>query len=141
MNPENIIPNSERTPTERQEIARAGGIASGEARRRNKRGRELLQMLLDQQEKDQRVLDELAQILDLPPEEISREVSMHARQIDKAVKKADTKAYNAVLKAAGYHDLADAGSTFNLNITTASQQGADNIDALMKGGKNETAEE
>ena len=42
---------------------------------------------------------------------------------------------------AGYHDLADARSTFNLNITTASQQGADNIAALMKGGKNETAEE
>ena len=35
-NPENIIPNSERTPEERRDIARAGGIASGEARRRKR---------------------------------------------------------------------------------------------------------
>lgn len=138
MGAENLIPQAHVLTVDEQS---AGGLASAESRRNKKRGRELLQMLLDQREKDQRVLDELAQILDLPPEEISREVSMHARQIDKAVKKADTKAYNAVLKAAGYHDLADAGSTFNLNITTASQQGADNIAALMKGGKNETAEE
>lgn len=32
-NPENIIPNSERTPEERKAIATAGGIASGVARR------------------------------------------------------------------------------------------------------------
>ena len=34
--PENLIPNSERTPDERAEIARRGGIASGRARRLKK---------------------------------------------------------------------------------------------------------
>ena len=29
----NLIPNSERTPSERKQIARSGGIASGKARR------------------------------------------------------------------------------------------------------------
>ena len=42
-NPENIInANSERTPKERQEIARKGGFASGDARRYKKTMRELL---------------------------------------------------------------------------------------------------
>lgn len=36
MNENNIIPNSERTPEERKRIATAGGIASGEARRKKK---------------------------------------------------------------------------------------------------------
>lgn len=43
---DNLIPNSERTPKERQEIARAGGIASGEARRARKTLREELLALL-----------------------------------------------------------------------------------------------
>ena len=33
MNAENLIPNSERTPSERQANTRKGGVASGEARR------------------------------------------------------------------------------------------------------------
>jgi hypothetical protein len=47
-NPENIIPNSERTPEERREIARAGGIASGEARRRKRTLKEIAEMLADE---------------------------------------------------------------------------------------------
>ena len=48
-NPENIInANSERTPQERQEIARKGGIASGAARRQKKTMRELLDIALSE---------------------------------------------------------------------------------------------
>lgn len=48
-NPENIIiANSERTPKERQEIARKGGIASGDARRQKKTMRELLDIALSE---------------------------------------------------------------------------------------------
>lgn len=48
-NPENIIiANSERTPKERQEIARKGGIASGAARRQKKTMRELLDIALSE---------------------------------------------------------------------------------------------
>ena len=35
-NPENLIPNSQRTPEELREITRKGGIASGKARREKK---------------------------------------------------------------------------------------------------------
>ena len=40
MNDENLIPNSERSPSELREMGRRGGVKSGEVRRRNKRMRE-----------------------------------------------------------------------------------------------------
>lgn len=43
----NLIPNSERTPEELREITRKGGIASGEARRKKKAMREMLEMCLE----------------------------------------------------------------------------------------------
>lgn len=54
MNESNLIPNSERTPKERQELARKAGIASGKARRERKTLKEELLLLLsegDTQEK------------------------------------------------------------------------------------------
>jgi len=38
---------------------------------------------------------------------------MHSRQIDKAIKKADTYAYQTVLKAAGLIDEKEGGTTVN----------------------------
>lgn len=43
-----IIANSKRTPKERQEIARKGGIASGDSRRQKKTMRELLDIALSE---------------------------------------------------------------------------------------------
>ena len=47
-NPENLVPNSERSPKERRENARKGGIASGKARREKKAFRELMEHYLSQ---------------------------------------------------------------------------------------------
>jgi hypothetical protein len=49
MNEQNLIPNSERTPSERQEIARKGGIASGEARREKKLAKQIAIDILNEQ--------------------------------------------------------------------------------------------
>lgn len=49
MNENNIIPNSERTPEERIEIARKGGIASGEARRVKKSLADAIRAVLDEE--------------------------------------------------------------------------------------------
>ena len=46
MNDENLIPNSERSPSELREQTRRGGIASGEARRRKRTMREIAEHLL-----------------------------------------------------------------------------------------------
>ena len=53
-NEQNLIPNSERTPSELREMARNGGLASGEARRKRKTLKEELLLMLsdgDVQEK------------------------------------------------------------------------------------------
>lgn len=45
MNDKNLIPNSERSPSELREMGRKGGIRSGEVRRQNKRIRESAELL------------------------------------------------------------------------------------------------
>lgn len=93
MSKQNIIPNSERTPEERSEIARKGGIASGKARgfraaikRRFKEHPELIDDiidgLLDMVMKDHD-LNALAYIIELNGES--------ARQMEIALKKQELK--------------------------------------------------
>ena len=45
MNDENLIPNSERSPSELREMGRKGGIRSGEVRSQDKRIRENAELL------------------------------------------------------------------------------------------------
>lgn len=47
MNEDNLIPNSERSPSELREMGRKGGIRSGEVRRQNKRLRESAVLLTE----------------------------------------------------------------------------------------------
>ena len=52
MNEKNLIPNNERTPSERRENARKAGVASGKARREKKTIQKILADLLDSEIKD-----------------------------------------------------------------------------------------
>lgn len=52
MNDENLIPNSERTPSELREISRKGGINSGKSRRKKRTMKENLLRFLHLQMKD-----------------------------------------------------------------------------------------
>lgn len=101
MNDQNLIPNSERTPSQLREQTRKGGIASGKARLAKKHGRELVRAILAMPQQDPEVNKELARAGFTDPE-LCNEVALHVRQLQKAIRKADTKAYNALLKAAGY---------------------------------------
>ena len=65
MNQENLIPTSERSKREVREIGRKGGIASGEARRKRKTLKEELLLLLEEQDRQERMsLSLLQQALD-----------------------------------------------------------------------------
>lgn len=75
------------------------------SRLRNKRGAELVQALLEKAELDPKVRAEIAASWGIDPDELKKEVALHARQIDKAIRKGDTFAYMQVLKAAGYDEL------------------------------------
>lgn len=50
VNNSNLIPNTERSPSELREMGRKGGIASGKARRRKRELQKLVNMLIDKQE-------------------------------------------------------------------------------------------
>ena len=113
MNEQNLSPNNKRSPSEVRENGRKGGIASGKSRRRKKHGKELVRAILEMKEADPRIINEMIR-LGLNKTDITNEVVMHARQIEKAKRKADTRAYNAVNKAAGY--IEDDG--VNINIAT-----------------------
>lgn len=54
-NEQNLIPNSERSPSELREMARNGGLASGEARRKRKTLKEELLLMLSEGETQQSV--------------------------------------------------------------------------------------
>ena len=114
-NPENLIPFDKRTESEQREIRRKGGIASGKARLKKKAGKELVRAILAMKEKDGQIQDEIRKegIVDA---DMTKEVAMHVRQIQKAIRKADTKAYSAIMKAAGYTE--DEG----VNINIASEE-------------------
>lgn len=125
-NEQNLIPFDKRSEKEAREISRKGGIASGRSRLKKKHGRELLRALLEMPETDARLIDEVS-ALGILPKEITNEVVMHARQIEKAKKKADTKAYSAINRAAGY---LDEESTTTNNFTVIIDKGT--ADALNK---------
>lgn len=67
--------------------------------------------MLDMPETDPRIIEELSK-MGINPKDMKKEVAMTGRQIDKAIRKADTYAYQAVLKAAGY----DKSDAVNINI-------------------------
>ena len=59
MNEKNLIPNSERSPSEVRENGRKGGIKSGEVRREQKTYRDMAKTMLSATIKDKKILDEL----------------------------------------------------------------------------------
>lgn len=89
-NEKNIIPNSERTPEERREIAAAGGRASGVSRRRKKSLREAAELYLSLPVSDKRAWNKLARD-GVDPEDVDNQMAVIAGLTIKAVK-GDAKA-------------------------------------------------
>ena len=68
-----------------------------------KRGKELMLLLLERKVQDAKILDTM-KAAGYNPGEISNELALHQRQIEKAQKTGDTKAYKAIMKMAGYDE-------------------------------------
>lgn len=81
--------------------AKKGGIASGKARREKKHGKELARLILAEGLKDEKVKAALREA-GHNPDGMDNETAMLLRQIEKALKTGDTKAYKAVMDVAGY---------------------------------------
>ena len=74
-NEKNLIPNSERTPEERREIATAGGKASGVSRRRKRSLKEAADLYLSLPVSDRRVWKKIAR-RGVDPEDIDNQMAM-----------------------------------------------------------------
>lgn len=85
---ENLITQAERTKDEQREIARKGGIASGEARRRKKTMRETLEAVLSMQVGDGKSTDieAITKFAQLKGKNITVQEAMIIAQAQKALK-------------------------------------------------------
>lgn len=90
---ENLIPNEKRTPTERRQNAQKAGIASGVARRKKKRMKELCDLVLSNKIQDKNTIENLKQRFpELDVEDATYELMLILKQYEKA-KDGDAKAF------------------------------------------------
>ena len=102
-NEQNLIPNSQRTPSELREMATKGGKASGEARRNKKLLRDCIDYLLEKEDKT--VLDNEG----------------------KPMSGAEQLAYSLFIKALTEKDTGKAAKAFEVLRDTAGQKPAEKI--------------
>ena len=115
-NPQNLIPQSEKSPEERSRIARMGQIASTEAKRRKKTFREAMEAILEKE-----VLDKNGNKIDLL-------TAISAKQIEKAGK-GDTKAFEVIRHTIGQKPVE------RVEITEWDTKIAGEIEAYVDGRK------
>lgn len=98
-NEKNIIPNSERTPEERREIAAAGGRASGVSRRRKRSLREAADLYLSLPVSNTREWNKIS-VDGVDPEDIDNQMAMIVGLTRKAIK-GDAKAAKIIVDLIG----------------------------------------
>lgn len=98
-NEKNIIPNSERTPEERREIAAAGGRASGVSRRRKRSLREAADLYLSLPVSNTREWNKIS-VDGVDPEDIDNQMAMIVGLTKKAIK-GDAKAAKIIVDLIG----------------------------------------
>ena len=123
-----------------QEEAKKGGVNSGRSRRIKSRGRQLVLDLLAGRETDPKVVASL-EAEGINAKDLTREVAMHLRQIDKAIKKADSYAYNSVLKAAGISEDAAVAPAVGLQINVTDPAAAEGLRLAIASGAQPAAPE
>lgn len=85
-NPKNLVSLADRTTEEQREIAKKGGIKSGQTRARNKMLKDILAMLLAKKTPDQDITNEEAMCLAL---------------IQRAIEQGDPKAFETIRDTLG----------------------------------------
>lgn len=114
--PQNLIPQSKKSPEERSKIAKMGGIASGEAKRRKKTFREAMEAILE------------TEVLDKNGNKIDLLTAISAKQIEKA-NKGDTKAFEVIRDTIGQKPVE------RVEITEWDTKIAGEIEAYVDGRK------
>ena len=99
-NEKNLIPNEQRTPSERRENAQKAGIASGEARRRKKLLKECMIELLDLPVSNHKQWNKLSK-MGINPEDIDNKELLTVALFEKAVSSGDVAAFKEIRNLIG----------------------------------------
>ena len=116
-NNQNLKPLSERTKSEQREITQKGGKASGEARRRKRTSREVLEMLNRLNATDQETVELAA--CGIPKNNMTRQ-TMRLWGLQKKAESGDVAANRLILEVLGelnapaVLDESDSGFTFKI---------------------------
>ena len=107
MNEENIekYKFNKRTPEEQREIARLGGIASGEARRRKRTMKDQFDLLLslpvNKEGKIGKAIKAVADDLGIPVEELDNQMAMCLNMFSKSMSKKPEQAFASIQATIG----------------------------------------
>ena len=99
-NEQNLIPNSERTPTERRENARKAGIASGKARKEKRDRKQIASELLDLTVSGAGI-DKIKKFFNIKGVELTAYDTMFLSCMMKAMQNGGASALEKLLKIAG----------------------------------------
>ena len=113
---------------------RKGGKASARNNRLRKTGRELIREALAMKVNDPVVIKSICDCFGVREKDLSHELAMTLRQIEKAEKKGDTFAYQQVMKAAGILDDNAGGQQVGLQINVGTQEAADGLRIALENG-------
>lgn len=118
------------TANEQVEIARKGGIASGEARRRKKSMKESMDLLLSLPLKNKKILKKAGN-LGLNPNDIDNQMAMVIAQWQEACS-GNTTAYNNIQATIGEKPIEEVKQTTNLIVKEKQKNAIDDIFNQMK---------
>lgn len=96
---DNLIPFNERTEEEQREIARKGGKASGEVRRKRKAMREQAEMFLSMGLKDEKLKSQLS-ALGIDEDTQDYQIAMIVAMVNSAIK-GNVNAFNSIREIVG----------------------------------------
>ncbi|MBR3254570.1 hypothetical protein IKF88_02460 [Candidatus Saccharibacteria bacterium] len=119
-NARNLVPNSERTPSELRAITQKGGVASGKARREKRDRQEQVLMILDLAVKNPEIMEKLDK-LGVEGGKRTIETAMDVSVINRVLETGDPTAYKAIKEEAygKVRDKTDGGFSLNLSIDSA----------------------
>lgn len=99
-NDKNLIPQNKRTKEEQREVARLGGIASGEARRRKKLLKECMLELLELPVSSRKHWNKLSK-MGIEPDDIDNKELLTVALFEKAVSEGDVSAFKEIRNLIG----------------------------------------
>lgn len=133
MNESNLISLADRTTEEQREIAKKGGIASGEARREKKAMKDQIKLLLSLPLKDEKAIEKL-QALGIDTDNIDNQMAMVIAMWQQTLKggKGSVAAATFLRDTAGEKPIEEVKQSIDAEVSEKRKNAVDSVIAQMK---------